>query len=454
MPKSFDLVVRHGTLVAHDRTGPADVGIRDGRIAEVGQSLAPGRNEVDATGLHVLPGLVDVHVHLREPGMTEKSTFAEGTRAAAAGGVTTVVDMPNTIPPVIDRDDFEAKAALVAERAHVDFGLYGLFRGDNIAAFPGLAEAGCMGLKLYLGKSVGGHTAPDDATILAGLEVARDAGLVVGVHAENDSLLTLYAARVRGSGRCDPASHSEARPEVAEVEAVSRIVTLAGAAHAPLHLHHVSTAAALDRVRQLRSSGLSTSVEVIMAHLSLDLSDYRRFGNLIKLNPPIRSAADVEALWAGVQNGDVDIIATDHAPHTSVEQAEPDVWAAQGGFAGVETLLPMLLEHAYRGRIGLEDIVRLCSWNPARRWSIPGKGALQPGFDADLVLVDRIAVHTIDSTSMQGRYNDTPFDGLQVHGRVLGTYLRGQQVADGRSWTGDPRGRLVRRRPPANPVHR
>jgi dihydroorotase len=446
MGREFDLVVRNGTLVTHDQMFRADLGVIGGVVHAVGENLLSGRDEFDATGLHVLPGLVDVHVHMREPGMTEKGDFADGTRAAAAGGVTTVVDMPNTIPPVTDVGRFRAKHALLAGQAHVDFGLYGLFAQDNAAEFSALAEAGCMGMKLYMGRSVGDIPCPDDGAIVAGLEAARDAGLVVGVHAENDHLVALYSDRLRRQGRTDPPAHSEARPELAEVEAVTRIVTFAVAVGAPLHIHHLSSAAALRRIKALRPPGGGVTVEVVIAHLMLHRGDYRRLGNLVKLNPPLRCADDVEALWEGIKAGDIDVIATDHAPHTAAEQAEPNVWLAHGGFIGVETLLPILLTQVAGGRLSLPDVVRMCSHQPARRWKMHGKGTLRPGADADMVLVD-VAQHSrIDARRLHSRHNVTPFDGMASTGVVNRTYLRGQLVAADGMVIGKPTGRLVRPR--------
>ncbi|WP_328391915.1 allantoinase AllB [Nocardia sp. NBC_00416] len=443
-PSLPDFVVTGATVVSHDGRRRQDIAVRDGRILAVGAGLAGDEiPTVDAAGLLVLPGLVDMHVHLREPGMTEKEDFASGTRAAAAGGVTTIVDMPNTKPPVATAERYRQKLELVRNKAYVDFGLYGMLDHDNADEIAGMAELGAMGFKLFMGQTTGDNRCPNDAAIFRGLEAAAAADLVVGVHAENDHLLRMFGDRLRASGRTDPRAHLEGRPAFVEVEAVTRIITMATEAGTKLHIHHLSTAVGLQRVMDLRAQGHRVTVEALVAHLFLDETAYDTHGNLVKLNPPIRPATDVDALWAGISRGDVDIIATDHAPHTVAEQAETDVWQAYGGFIGVETMLPLLLTAAARGKLTLEDIVRLCSYRPAQRWSIGTKGQIAPGFDADFVLVDPTAETTLDAAALHSKHNVTPYHGWPLTGSVLATYLRGQLVYEKGEIVGEPTGRQV-----------
>jgi dihydroorotase/allantoinase len=443
-PTTPDLVVTGGTVVSHDGRRRHDVAIRGGRIVAVGDDLAAaGVPTVDATGLLVLPGLVDMHVHLREPGMTEKEDFASGTSAAAAGGVTTVVDMPNTKPPVATAELFRQKLDLVKNKAYVDFGLYGMLDHDNDHEIAAMAELGAMGFKLFMGQTTGDNRCPNDAAIFRGLEAAAAAGLVVGVHAENDHLLRMFGDRLQACGRRDPRAHLEGRPDFVEVEAVTRIITMATEAKTELHIHHLSSAAGLQRVMDLRAQGHRVTVEALVSHLFLDDNAYDTHGNLIKLNPPIRPAADVEALWAGIGRGDVDIIATDHAPHTADEQQEEDVWKAYGGFIGVETMLPLLLTAAAQGKLTVEDIVRLCSYTPAQRWSMATKGQISAGFDADFVLVDPTAEVVLDQTSLHSKHNVTPYNGWPLTGAVVATYLRGNLIFEKGEVIGAPAGRQV-----------
>jgi allantoinase len=440
-----DVVVTGGIVVSHDGRRRHDVAVRNGQIVAVGENLASERAQtINASGLLVLPGLVDVHVHLREPGMTDKEDFASGTRAAAAGGVTTIVDMPNTSPPVATAQRFADKLDLVKGKAYVDFGLYGMLDHDNADEIAAMAELGAMGFKLFMGQTTGDNRCPNDAAIFRGLEAAADVDLVVGVHAENDHLLRMFGDRLRASGRTDPRAHLEGRPAFVEVEAVTRIITMASEAHAKLHIHHLSTAAGLRRVIDLRSQGHRVSVEALVGHLLLDERAYDTYGNLIKLNPPIRPATDVAALWAGIARADVDVIATDHAPHTADEQAQTDVWKAFGGFIGVETMLPLLLTAAHQGRLSVEDIVRLCSYSPARRWSMNTKGCLAPGFDADFVLVDPAADFVLDSAALHSKHTVTPYHGWALTGAVIATYVRGLPVYENGRVVTEPAGRQVR----------
>jgi dihydroorotase len=440
----FDLVVRGGSVVTPDRMITADLGVRGGRVAAISDALPAGAREVDATGFAVLPGLIDAHVHLREPGMVEKEGFAFGTRAAAAGGVTTVFDMPNTVPSVATAEIFRRKLELVAPQAYVDFGLYGMLGQDNTDEIAGLAAAGAMGLKLFMGQTTGDNPCPDDGAIFAGLRAAAAAGLVVGAHAENDAILRRLGAELRAAGRTDTRAHLAARPDFIEVEAVTRFVTLATAAGCRVHVHHLSSAAGLHRVHDLRADGHQVTVEVLVAHLLLEESAYDRYGNLVKLNPPIRTAADVLALWQGVGSGEVDIIATDHAPHTAAEQAEQNVWHAHGGWIGVETMLPLLLTEAARGRLSLCDIARLCSATPARIWGLAQKGELRVGADADFVLVDPEAPGAVTAGRLHSRHPVTPYDGWPTTGAVRATYLRGDLIAADGEIVGEPRGEQVR----------
>jgi dihydroorotase len=440
----YDLVVRNGLVVSHESVRRIDLGVSDGRIVAVGEDLRAGDTEIDASGLTVLPGLVDAHVHLREPGMTEKEDFRSGTRAAAGGGVTTVIDMPNTIPPVASAEIFEAKRELVELSAHVDFGLYGMLGQDNSGEFERMAELGALGLKLFMGQTTGDNPCPDDGAIFTGLRRARDAGLVVGVHAENDKVLRLLAEELRASGRTDAIAHLESRPSFVEEEAISRILTLAHAAGTQLHIHHLSTSAGLDLLNAAKLRGHNVTGEVLVAHLLLDDRAYGEHGNLIKLNPPIRPASDVAALWRGIALGQVDIVATDHAPHTIDEQGVSDVWAAPGGFIGLETMLPLLLTQVAKGRLSLEQLVRLGSWRPASIWKIADhKGHLGVGADADFNLVDLDAEGVIDARRLHSRHPVSPYDGWATKGAVRATYLRGNLIAKDGQVIGDPDGRFV-----------
>lgn len=441
----FDLLVRNGTLVTEAGRFEADLAILDGRVAAIGHGLGAARETVDARGLHILPGLVDVHVHFRDPGLTYKEDFGSGTRAAAAGGVTTVHDMPNTQPPVATATIFRDKLAAVREKAHVDFGLYGIVLPDNEQQLEAIAAEGAVGFKLYMGETTGHNPCPDDGVIFGALRRTGALGLVIGVHAENNPVLQRLKSELKAAGRTDPRAHLDSRPWFVEAEAVARAAQLAEGAGGRLHVHHLSTRQGLERVVAAKQRGVSITCEALVSHLVLDDTAYETYGNLAQLNPPIRQREHVEALWAGIAVGQIDCIATDHAPHSAEEQARENVWEALGGWIGVETMLPLLLTQVAAGRISLERLVSLTSANPARIYGhYPRKGSLQVGADADFVLVDLAARYRLDQARLHSKTPLTPFDGWQLAGRPVATYLRGGCIMRENEILGAPGGRQLR----------
>jgi len=444
-PEVFDLLVRNGTLVGPEGLVRADLGIRDGKVAAIGMGLGPAEEVVDASSLHVLPGLVDVHVHFREPGMEYKEDFATGSLAAAAGGVTTVFDMPNTSPPVSTAEIFRQKRELVSEKSHVDFGLYGVILQDNEENLEDLAAEGAMGFKLFMAETTGKNPCPDDAVIFGAFRRAAALGLVVGVHAENDPVLQRLKRELGKSGRTDPMAHPDSRPPFVEAEGVGRAITLAEGAGNRLHIHHLSTRQGAEIVSRARRRGTPVTSEVLISHLLFDETAYERYGNLIQLNPPIRGREHVEHLWNALNRGEIDCVATDHAPHSAEEQSRANVWEGVGGFIGVETLLPLLLTSVTEGRLSLEHAVRVSSENPARIYGLyPRKGSLTVGADADFVLVDLDARYRLSDANLHSRHPVSPYDGREVKGRPVATYLRGRCVVRDGEAVASPSGRMLR----------
>lgn len=439
------MLIKNGNLVTPSGRLRADLGVKDGRIASIGAHLGPAREEYDADSLHVLPGLVDVHVHFREPGMEYKEDFSTGSLAAAAGGVTTVFDMPNTNPPVSTGEALKQKREIASGRSYVDFGLYGVILQENEQELEKLRFEGAMGLKLFMGETTGRNPCPDDGAIFTAFRRAAELGMVVGVHAENDPVLQRLKNELKRSGRKDPIAHLESRPPFVEAEAVGRATTLAEAAGNRLHVHHLSTREGEKAVRLARSRGALVTCEALISHLLLDDSAYERYGNLIQLNPPIRGREHVEHLWHAIERGRIDCLATDHAPHSIEEQNRTNVWDGVGGFIGVETLLPLVLDCVARDRLSLDRAVRLCSENPARIYGLyPRKGSLIVGADADFVLVDLATKHLLSDDRLHSKNPVSPYDGWQVRGRPVGTYLRGECVVRENESVGSPRGEMLR----------
>jgi dihydroorotase len=442
-----DLVIKNGTIATPQGIFEGGIAVLNGKIAAIGADafLPTARQTIDAHGLYILPGLVDDHVHFREPGLDYKEDFETGSRAAAAGGVTTIMDMPNTRPPLTTVKTFTQKLELVQGRAHVDFGFYAAIVAENPDQLVDLADVGVIGYKLFMGETTGYIRCPDDGILYEAFQNARKAGLRVGAHAENDWVLQHAKARLIAQGRTDPRAHLDMRPSFAELEAINRGLVLAEAAGNHFHVFHLSTREGLEQIVQAKRKGLPVTTEVLVGHLLFDDEAYERLGNLIKLNPPIRTREHQAALWDGLKRGWIDNIATDHAPHSYEEKTETDVWKAAAGFIGVETALPLMLTQVNQGRLSLEQYVRAAAENPARVWGLyPRKGAIQLGADADLVLVDLARKDTIEASKLHNKNRLNPYEGWQVQGVPVCTILRGQIIMQDGEIIGPACGELVK----------
>jgi dihydroorotase len=438
MAERFDLLVQGGVVVTPSGRVAVDLGVRDGRIAALGDLAgAVAAARLDATGLHVLPGVIDPHVHLREPGGEQKEDIATGTTAAVLGGVTAVADMPNTSPPTTSADALADKLRRAAGRARCDIGFWIGATAENVDALGELeATPGCAGVKLYMGSSTGGLLVADDATIARLLRSGRRR---VGIHAEDEERLR-ERRRIAEEGE-DPALHPSWRDPDTAVRATRRILALARAAGRRVHLLHVSTGDELPLLAEHRDIA---AVEVTPQHLTLSAPGcYERLASRAQMNPPLRHPDHREALWDAVAQGLVDTIGSDHAPHTLEEKARPYP-GSPSGLPGVQTLVPVLLDHVHAGRMTLERMVDLTSAGPARVLGIAGKGRIARGYDADLTLVDLAARRTITDAAMASRCGWTPYDGMEVNGWPIATVVRGEVVMREGELIGEPAGRPLR----------
>jgi dihydroorotase len=451
-----DLVIRGGQVVTPDAVFGASVAIKDGVIVGVGaDELMPQAAEVlDARGLHVLPGAIDVHVHFRDPGYPHKEDFASGTAAAAFGGVTTVFDMPNTIPPTGTAEALAAKQKMAAEKAHIDFGLYGLLGEDTIAHVPALIEGGVIGFKLYMGNTFGKIPSPSTGAMLEAFETVAPTGKRISLHAETNSIMERRETALRAAGRTEALAHIASRPAVVAVEAVSRAAILAEWTGARIHVLHISSAEELRPLREAKARGVDVTGETCPHYLMLSTDDYARLGGVIRVNPPVREARNQEPLWAGLADGTIDLIATDHAPHAIEEKTRNDIWTVDAGFPGVETQMPLMLTAVNAGRLSICDYVRLACAAPAKIWGLyPTKGAIQPGADADIAIVDLAREWTIDDAKLQSRAKITPWNGRRVAGLPIHTLVRGRFVMRNRQIVPEARGwgrsvHAIQRMPP------
>jgi allantoinase len=443
-----DLIVRGGTVVTP--TGPlrADVAIDDGAIVAVEPEL-PGaaRELLDATGLHVLPGVVDVHVHFNEPGRTEWEGFATGTDALAAGGATVAVEMPlNAHPPTLDGAAFDAKHACARAAAHVDFALWGGLVPGSLDRLDELAARGVVGFKAFMCDSgIDDFARADDLTLYEGMQRAATLGLPVAVHAESEAITRRLAARAAAAGRTAMRDFLDSRPAIAELEAIGRAILLAEETGCALHVVHVSTGRGVALVAEARARGVDVSCETCPHYLVLTDEDAERLGPLAKCAPPLRPAAEREALWAALVDGSLPMIASDHSPAPPELKGDADAFAAWGGISGCQTLLTLALTEGHHARgVALTTLAGATATFPAARLRLARKGRIEPGADADLALVDLSASAPLRSEELRYRHSHSPFAGRTLRARVVRTLLRGRAVfADGRL-LGPPQGRLVR----------
>ena len=430
MLEPFDLVVRGGTVVGAGQTRRLDIGIRDGRfeaVADPGVLEASATEVFDATGLQVLPGVIDGHVHFREPGLEQKGDWLSELRAAVMGGVTTVLEMPNTVPPTRDLLAAQQKAALAGAKSYCDFGFFGLVDSEfDAGVLAELVSSGLVvGLKVFLGPTTGGLSAPDDNQLLQALAIARDAGIRVGFHAEDREVIRLAESMV--GNMYDATVHLDSRPAHAEEIAIDHAARLLEQTGAKGHIFHLSSADGLAALERWRARGLDLTTEVTAHHCFLGRDDYARLGGQMKVNPPVRGEPHSSALLQALADGRIDCIASDHAPHMPGEKLS-DMADASAGIAGVETTLPLFMNAVSDGRLTLERLADATSAAPARVWNLAGKGKLAAGADGDLTLVELGREHTIQAAELHGKHQITPFDGTKTVGWPVATIVRGRVV--------------------------
>ena len=440
---SFDLIVKNGKIVTPRSVYKADIGVKNGIVTSISANL-PSKSTgkvIDAKTKLILPGLIDAHTHLREPGTEHRETFETGTKAAAAGGLTTVFEMPIAKPPVSTEENFKYRHKIVDEKAVIDYGLYGGAGKDNINHLESIWRAGAIGFKTFMinpppnrEEEYWGLYVTDNSQLFNVLRKVAITGLVSAIHAEDSSLVGMLIDELQSAGRRDPKAHLESRPNFVEELAVYAVATLGDIVGVNVHVSHLSTREGLEIIKKAKRQGQSITAETCPHYLLHSEEDMNKLGPLAKINPPLRSKIDVETLWQGLRDGSIDVLASDHAPYAPHEKLEGynDIWKSQSGSPQLETTLPLMLTKINEGHLSIQRLVEVMSENPAKIFGVyPMKGSIQVGSDADFTIVDMKKETIIDPSVMYSKARDlTPYNGWKVKGVPVKTVVRGAVVMD------------------------
>jgi allantoinase len=439
---TVDMVIRDGRIFTHNGIFEGDIVVDEGKI----QSLTKGSHSpeagtvLNAVGNLVLPGMIDMHVHFRDPGFTDREDFQSGTSAAAAGGVTTVADMPNTMPSVTSVDALRDKVEIADRKALIDFALIAGAGELSAETLMGLAEGGVVGFKTFMIARFK-ELAASDGQMLDNFETIAGTGLPCMIHAENEDIVSRGMEKAKAAGRVDPIAHSEFRPPIAEVEATMRTIMLARETDVHLHICHMSTTGAAEVLDWARRKGENVTGETSANYLLLNSEIMKKLGPFAKIDPPLRSPEDQKALWKAMNGGVIDVIASDHAPYPKEdkERGWENIYEAPSGGTGVETTLPLMMDCVNRDLTTLERLVETFSVNPAKIMGLyPRKGTLIPGADADIVIVDPRVEFVVKGEELHSKQRITAFEGYNGTGKPLTTVVRGEVVMEGGEVVGKP----------------
>jgi allantoinase len=441
-----DLVIRGGRVVCPGGIVEADIAIGGEHIIAVGSGLPTGSDEIDASALAVLPGLIDIHLHFNEPGRTEWEGAASGSRALAAGGGTLFFDMPlNSSPCTVHARHFDAKRAALESASITDFALWGGIVPGNIRDLAELADRGVVGFKAFLCNSgLPEFPRADDLTLYEGMKEAARLDLPVAVHAESEEIVKGLARRITAAGRCDIQAFIESRPVIAEVEAILRAGLLARETGCRLHIVHISSGRGVAAALEARSLGADVSLETCPHYLLFTEDDLLRIGALAKCAPPLRPGRERDALWTSVLRGDVDMIGSDHSPCPPEMKQRENFFEVWGGFAGVQWTLPALIDKGLDKGLDLSHLAALTSSHGARRFGIERRGSIEPGAFADLALVDLNTLREVREESLFQRHRITPYLGRKFRGVVRKTIRRGEVIYSEGAITARTSGSLVK----------
>lgn len=448
------MLIKNGTIVSPISSMRGHLVIDDGKVVEIifrDGDLPEAETTIDAEGLHVLPGLIDPHVHFRVPGLDYKEDFNTGSQAAVAGGISTVIDMPNVKPPTSDLESLEMKLDCSRGNSYCDYGIYAVLIDGSGPKIHPLAEAGVCGYKIFMGDTIGSIEPPADGEIIEQWRIMAETGLRCGVHAEDNSILFYLRDKLQAEGRKDPLAFLESRPAVAEVEAIQRAILFAREAGSKLMIYHMSSKEGVEVLRRTKAEGIvDVKGETGPHYFLFEGEDMVRkgLGSLIRMNPPVRSADHGEEIFRGLLDGTIDVIGTDHSPHTREEKMYDDrmgdIWKSTSGWPGVETNVPVMLSLVNEGRLSLNQYVKLQSEGPARAWNLyPRKGNLGIGADGDVTIVDMNKPGVIDENKLHTKNKLSPWHGWEVTAQPVYTIVRGEikmkdgEIAEGAKQNGE-----------------
>jgi len=426
-----DLALLNSKVYVKGEIVEAGIAIDEGKIFRIAKeaNLPAAAKKLNIRGCLILPGLIDCHVHLRNQQLAYKEDFFTGTSAAAAGGVTLVLDMPNNKPITMDVQSLRERMKLAEKQTVVNVGFFSAFP-ENLNEIPAIVEEGAVAFKVFLSHKVGGVDIDDDIALLQAFKMTEKKGVPVAVHAEDRGMLENTSKEMRQDGCDDVSAYVKVHSPEAGVKAVRRVIRLVEKSFSHVHFCHVSSAAELTAIVRAKERELPVTCEVTPHNLLLTFNHSKRYSNLALTNPPLRTEKDVEALWSAFKQGLIDILVSDHAPHAIEEKKVASVWDAKSGIPGLETMLPLMLTQMNKGQIKIADIVKACSEKSSLIFHLKDRGSIVEGNWADLVVVDLNQEYEIDSSKFYSKAKYSPFDGYKVKGKPIKTFVNGQIVFD------------------------
>jgi dihydroorotase len=442
-----DFVLTNAKAYLKKEIVDCSLAIENGKIFKIGKEtqMPKADEKINLRNLLVLPGLIDVHVHLRDEGKAYKEDFCTGTAAAAAGGMTTVLDMPNNAPVTMSAETLKNRMRIAERKVLVNVGFYSEFPTD-LGEVTDIVAQGAVAFKLFMACQVGGLNIDYDKALQEAFRKVCELGVPVAVHAEDKALLMANEEKLKRANRHDAAAFLNAHSERIELKAVERLLNISAQANVHLHFCHMTTEEGLNAVIEAKKYGRKVTCEVTPQHLLLSNADFERYGLMLTMMPPLRSESNIKALWKGISDGWVDVLGSDHAPHTLNEKTASSVWAVKVGEPGLETTLPLMLTMVRKNRLSLSHVVQLLSEKPAEIFNLKDRGRLEQGRKADLTVVDLNRKFRIDASKFHSKAKYSPFDGWKVQGRPVKTFVNGLLIMDEQEIVAKPgSGEVIRR---------